>query len=45
MILGIDHTYKGSRYSPQPCRLRHAVTGEVAPENYARAHPHFRSRV
>jgi hypothetical protein len=29
-VVGIDHVYQGlKRYSPQPCRILHAVTGEL----------------
>ena len=37
LVLGIDHTYKGSRYSPQPCKIRNAATGEVAAARFSGA--------
>jgi hypothetical protein len=36
LVVGIDHVYKGSgAYSPQPCRIRHAVTGELTADRFS----------
>lgn len=34
LVLGVDHTYRGSLYSPQPCSIRHAITGGLIPGSH-----------